>query len=180
MAGAPAFAPLSVGTLNCVSASADKPADRVNLSTGNQARRRHQIRLIEHRRRRRLPMGELRPRDALPARRTGAVDKPNSPSKQRHPPFTARARPIKITYGSGLRQTALRTGPWDGIGIRHPQSADANRCPDILQDSPRRQKQCRRPCTHGFGAPNASLLVAASSWPVLDASSELRSSVTSR
>jgi hypothetical protein len=32
----PAFAPLSVGTLNCLSANPYKPADRASLSTGTK------------------------------------------------------------------------------------------------------------------------------------------------
>ena len=62
----PALAPLSPGTLRCSPANARQARRVGQRQHRDQPRRRHQIRVIEHRSRRRARVREFHPRDALP------------------------------------------------------------------------------------------------------------------
>ena len=104
----PAFAPLSAGTLRCCRPARRSPARCGQPHHRHQPSRRHQIRIVEHRRDPAKSMRESHLRDALPC--AGRLELSQVPISQ----------PVRAFSRYGTLNPLPSTGPIGGSGLTSP------------------------------------------------------------
>ena len=107
----PAFAPLSVGTLRWASGQFVQTRRPGQPQNRHQPGRRHQIRLVEHRRHRGGRVRELHPRDALPARRTRSLRQVQFSKPARASSLYGTLNPRSLSVDPGLTGRSCSADP---------------------------------------------------------------------